>query len=70
MKDILTPYDYEYLKSGRSIRWENRAQWARLDLVHKGLLKKGSQHGIWELSENGYKYVLEVKKQEQNYGRV
>lgn len=62
MKDILTPYDYEYLKSGKEIRWENKAQWARFALVQKGLLKKDSPRGIWELSEEGYKYILEVKK--------
>jgi len=68
MRDILTPYDYEYLPSGGSIRWENRVQWARLKLVHKGLLKRDSPKGIWELSEKGYKYMENLKKKKSNDG--
>ena len=66
MRDILTPYDYEYLPSGGSIRWENRVQWARLKLVHKGLLKRDSPKGIWELSEKGYRYIEDLKKKKSN----
>ncbi|MFN3699044.1 MAG: winged helix-turn-helix domain-containing protein [Dictyoglomus sp.] len=58
MKDILSEYDYGILQSG-SIRWSKNAQWARLDLVHKGLLKRNSPLGIWELSEEGYKFLME-----------
>ncbi len=58
MKDILNEYDYGILQSG-SIRWRKTAQWARLDLVHKGLLKRNSPLGIWELSEEGYKFLME-----------
>ena len=68
MRDILTPYDYEYLPSGGSIRWENRVQWARLKLVHKGLLKRDSPKGIWELSEKGYRYIEDLKKKKSNDG--
>ncbi|MGB9683197.1 MAG: winged helix-turn-helix domain-containing protein [bacterium] len=68
MKDILTSRDYEYLPSGRTIRWENRTQWARLDLVNKGLLKKDSPRGIWELSEEGYKYIEKLKKKDKDNG--
>jgi len=68
MRDILTPYDYEHLLSGRSIRWKNRAEWARLELVHEGLLKRDSPHSIWELSEEGYKYIENLKKRENSNG--
>lgn len=68
MKDILTSWDYEYLPSGKDIRWRNKTQWARLYLVRKGLLKKNSPHGIWELSEEGYKYIVGLMKKDKGDG--
>ncbi|ACI18507.1 winged helix-turn-helix domain-containing protein [Dictyoglomus thermophilum] len=61
MKYVLNEYDYEFLQSG-NIRWRNRAQWTRLELVHQGLLKNNSPNGVWELSEKGYKFLMEKKK--------
>lgn len=61
MKYVLNEYDYEFLQSG-NIRWRNRAQWTRLELVHQGLLKNNSSNGVWELSEKGYKFLMEKKK--------
>ena len=50
--DRLTDLDREQLESG-AIRWENRVQFARLRLVDRGLLKKGSPRGVWEISDEG-----------------
>ncbi|MCX7905990.1 MAG: winged helix-turn-helix domain-containing protein [Bacteroidetes bacterium] len=43
-------------------RWRNTAQWARLTLVKKGLLRSDSPRGIWAISEQGRKYLDEMKK--------
>jgi restriction system protein len=40
-------------------RWRNTARWARKHLVIKGLLKRGSPKGIWELSDEGRRFVME-----------
>lgn len=58
MKDKLKPTDFEPLKSdAKAIRWVNTAQWARLELVNSGLMKSGSPHGIWEISERGRRHL-------------
>jgi hypothetical protein len=49
----LTARDKDLLNSG-GIRWENRVQFARLNLRKRGLLRQDSQRGIWELSEAGW----------------
>ena len=61
MRYILNEYDYEFIQSG-SIRWKKTAQWARFELIQQGLLKRNSPIGIWELSEEGYKFLMEKKK--------
>ncbi|MEM1574193.1 MAG: winged helix-turn-helix domain-containing protein [Candidatus Methanomethylicaceae archaeon] len=61
MKGILRDIDYEIDNSG-VVRWAHNAQWCRLKLVHEGLLKKDSPKGIWELSEEGYKFIEEYLK--------
>ena len=55
MKPLLTDVDYERLASDSSdaCRWRNTARWARNDMVKKGLLKRGSPYGIWEISDKG-----------------
>lgn len=39
--------------SSGEIRWRNRAQFVRLDLVEKGEMAKNSPRGIWEITEAG-----------------
>lgn len=48
----LTDADRESLASG-DIRWRNRAQFARLNLIEQGDMVKGSPRGVWEISERG-----------------
>jgi hypothetical protein len=38
-------------------RWWNAASWERKYLVNDGLLKGGSDRGVWELTEAGYKFL-------------
>ena len=60
MRHLFTSVDYEKQSSGADLRWRNTAQWARNTLVHKkGLLKKNSGHGVWELTDEG---IAEVER--------
>ena len=57
MKGTLKPVDHEILPSNRESRWANTAQWARLKLVKKGLLKPDSPNGIWEITSEGRRWL-------------
>lgn len=58
MKDILTPYDHQPLPSKpEEVRWINTARWCRNTLVREGLMKKDSPYGIWEISDEGKKWL-------------
>jgi hypothetical protein len=48
----LTDLDREPLPSGR-LRWHNRAQFARLNLVRRGELDPESPRGVWQITEAG-----------------
>ncbi len=57
---VLNEYDYQPLPSNpRSSRWRNTAQWCRNTLVREGLMKGDSPHGIWEISDQGRKWLKE-----------
>jgi hypothetical protein len=54
MKPVLRDVDYQPLASEpHNPRWRNAAQWARNSMVHEGLLKADSQHGMWEITDQG-----------------
>ncbi len=38
-------------------RWHKSAQWARLAMKHRGLLRSDSPRGIWEISESGREFL-------------
>jgi hypothetical protein len=52
----LSEVDREPLSSGE-IRWRNRAQFARLNMIEHGDMVKGSPRGVWEISEQGLERV-------------
>jgi Mrr N-terminal domain len=56
MGDMLTEKDREPLRSG-SIRWRNRARFARLRMKERGLLSDSSQRGVWEITDDGRRYL-------------
>lgn len=56
MKDLLTPRDFEHLKSGE-IRWRNRARFGRLRMKERGLLSDASHRGVWEITDAGRRYL-------------
>ncbi len=61
MKNILNKYDYEYLPSGKCIRWKNTAQWCRFKLTQQGFMSKDSPFGIWEITKEGIEYYNKNK---------
>ncbi len=60
MESILKPADYERLPSGIEIRWRNRAAWQRFNMRREGLLSPDSPRGIWEITEEGRKWLQAV----------
>lgn len=59
MKGALNQYDYEPLPSdSRSPRWRNTAQWCRNTLVREGLMKSDSPYGVWEISDEGRRWLM------------
>jgi len=50
--DQLTALDRERLETG-DIRWHKRVQFTRLRLVERGLVKKDSPRGVWEITDDG-----------------
>ena len=59
VKHLLTDIDYQILSDGREPRWRKTANFARRDLVNRGLLASDSEWGVWELTDEG---IAEVEK--------
>ncbi|MBA3865596.1 MAG: tyrosine-type recombinase/integrase [Solirubrobacterales bacterium] len=53
LADLHGPADLERLPSGRDVRWVQRLAKARLKMVRRGLMMRGSGRGRWELTANG-----------------
>jgi hypothetical protein len=52
VENQLTGNDWLRNKTG-VVRWKNRVAWRRFNLVQIGLLKRDSQRGNWEISDEG-----------------
>ena len=59
MKAVLNKDDRELLSSGNTTRWEKTANWARMDMVKQRLLSPDSEHGVWEITDKGVKWLAE-----------
>lgn len=57
MGDMFTEKDRGELSSG-AIRWRNRARFARLRMKERGLLGSNSQHGVWEITDEGRQFLV------------
>jgi restriction endonuclease Mrr len=58
----LNTYDRQTLASDPTIpRWRNTAQWARAAMVKEGLLSSKSPRGVWEITDNGRKFLEKNK---------
>lgn len=53
LRDVLNDHDRQLLPSKKGVRWRNTAQWCRKRMVREGLLRDGSKHGVWEITERG-----------------
>lgn len=57
VEPFLTEADRSLLGDGRTVRWCNAAQWERKRMVLAGLLRRDSPRGIWEITEEGRRYL-------------
>ncbi len=62
MKDRLNNYDYQPLQSDGQTRWRKTANWARNTMVKEGLLSSSSPHGIWEITQEGRRWLVAATK--------
>lgn len=62
LENKLTEADLETLNSGE-VRWLNRVQFVRLDLIKEGSMVKDSPRGIWEVTDAGRSRVAEGREQ-------
>ena len=56
----LTETDHDLVNTGK-VRWKNRLQFVRLDLIKGGLMKSDSPRGIWEISDDGRSRLNQLK---------
>jgi hypothetical protein len=52
LEERLEAADMKETSTGE-VFWHNSTRWERDAMVNAGLLKKGSPHGIWELTDLG-----------------
>ena len=57
MGNNLTSADKESLPSGQRLRWQENAEWERYHMVTDGLLQSGSPRGIWEITDQGRRFL-------------
>jgi len=62
-KKLLTNTDLEELKSGNRARYEANLSWASDRLKKKGYLRRDSPRGLWEITDEGTKKLLETFQQ-------
>jgi hypothetical protein len=60
MQGVLTPEDQELLPSGIEVRWKNRVAWQRENMKRLGLLRDDSPQGIWEITDTGRQWLLDL----------
>lgn len=61
MGKSMRPADHDRQRTG-DIRWRNRAQWARLKLVERGLLASEAPRGVWVVTEAGKQVIEQAKR--------
>lgn len=57
MAGILNDFDRERLETDNRLRWRSTTEWARNELKVRGLIKRDSPRGTWEISEAGREYL-------------
>lgn len=57
MRHILKDYDLAPMPYNKYVpRWKDTLHWVRLQLVERGIIEKGTEKGIWALTEYGKAY--------------
>jgi len=57
---MLSDFDRELLTERHDIRWRNTAMWVRLEMVKAGYLSNQSPRGVWEITDEGKKYLANM----------
>lgn len=58
MKHVLRTVDFVPVASTPDVpRWQDTAARARNTLKERGLMRKNSPHGVWEISDSGIQYL-------------
>lgn len=58
----LNTTDYEFADTRSEPRWRHASEWERNTMREEGLIKTGSPHGYWEISDLGVEYYNRHKK--------
>ena len=61
LKNRLTPEDFTTISSGL-VRWRNRVQFARLQLVKRGALQWDAPRGTWMITDEGRTMLRQAKE--------
>lgn len=61
----ITDQDRERLAMGE-LRWRNRARFARLRMIERGLLSGESHRGVWEITDAGRDYLERLREVERS----
>ena len=60
MKHILNEYDLSPMPYNKYIpRWKDTLHWVRIGLVERGIIAKGTEKGIWTLTDYGKAYYAQ-----------
>jgi hypothetical protein len=62
LSGIFTEADKQILPSGGQIRWENRVAFQRENMKRQGLIRGDSPRGIWEITEEGRRWLKEASE--------
>ncbi len=63
MENELKPIDLSQRPAGH-LYWENRVHDMRRELINKGLMTANSPRGIWEISDMGREYLINLNSEE------
>ena len=58
--DRLGPIDWDELPSSGYVRWKNRVQFARLNLLKRGDMDDSTPRGIWAITDQGRERVAQA----------
>lgn len=61
LQNRLSEVDKSQNASGQ-IRWQNRAQFVRLNLVESGFLARNGERGIWTITDSGRAHLAQQSK--------